>query len=379
MLRQFHFTTRALLFVLLFALPSSVVVATPYTDLVVFGDSLSDLGNTSSSTLGTVPGWYYSSGRFSNGPVYSERLATKLGVGPLSASSAGGDNYAFGGGQTAGTGGIEGLFIDDVDEQVDDFLAVGPVNSTALFVVFAGANDLLNGQTNVSVPVNNMIASLELLISAEAKIFLIPNLPLLGKTPRFNSDPAQALSWNTLTADFNQTLATALDSLSALHNDVTIFRLDIAGLINKVVASPANFGLSNATDSAAPGLEPGEIFYNTGQIVSDPSAYLFWDAIHPTTAAHAILAERAFEAAHFAADFDLDGDVDSADLGDPALGWTSQYGSELDGADFLVWQRQLGSSIFTPPAAALRVPEPSTLALTLLCAVALVLLRSADN
>lgn len=69
----------------------------------------------------------------------------------------------------------------------------------------------------------------------------------------------------------------------------------------------------------------------------------------------------------FAADFDRDGDVDSADL--PV--WNSAYGvtnggdatsdSVSDGADFLVWQRQYGSGL--PVAMAFAVPEPSTAAL----------------
>ncbi len=60
---------------------NSGVAAGPYSDLIVFGDSLSDLGNTSSSSLSLVPGLHYFGGRFSKGLVYSEMLATQLGLG----------------------------------------------------------------------------------------------------------------------------------------------------------------------------------------------------------------------------------------------------------------------------------------------------------
>ncbi|HCK40226.1 MAG TPA: hypothetical protein DHW22_01185 [Planctomycetaceae bacterium] len=58
------------------------------------------------------------------------------------------------------------IIVDDVDDQVADALAIGAVDSCALVVVFAGANDLLGGQTYVSQPANSIKSSLELLIGA---------------------------------------------------------------------------------------------------------------------------------------------------------------------------------------------------------------------
>ncbi|MBL9164337.1 MAG: autotransporter-associated beta strand repeat-containing protein [Planctomycetaceae bacterium] len=82
--------------------------------------------------------------------------------------------------------------------------------------------------------------------------------------------------------------------------------------------------------------------------------------------------------AGFAADFDLDGDVDSDDLGrwktnfGLATGGTKELGDAtgdgvVDGADFLAWQQQFGSGV-TPPAVAtaVAVPEPATWGLSLL-------------
>jgi hypothetical protein len=65
-------------------------------------------------------------------------------------------------------------------------------------------------------------------------------------------------------------------------------------------------------------------------------------------------------------DFNGDGFVDAADLNDPVLGWKARFGVDLDGDDFLVWQRNLGAG--TPPAtvAAAAVPEPTTALLALM-------------
>lgn len=51
-------------------------------------------------------------------------------------------------------------------------------------------------------------------------------------------------------------------------------------------------GLVNVTDPAAPGLEPGSQSYNIGMIASNVDQYLFWDTLHPTAAAHALLGQQ---------------------------------------------------------------------------------------
>src|SRR5262249_29275417 len=67
-----------------------------YSGITGFGDSLSDGGNVFTITGGTVP---YPTGRFSDGPVWIERLAADLGV-PIQPSVLSGTNFAFGGAET---------------------------------------------------------------------------------------------------------------------------------------------------------------------------------------------------------------------------------------------------------------------------------------
>jgi len=63
----------------------------------------------------------------------------------------------------------------------------------------------------------------------------------------------------------------------------------------------------------------------------------------------------------FTADFDSDTDVDGDDLTDPQLGWSARFGTDLDGSDFLAWQRQFGSNINSPLSTlTVTVPEPSS-------------------
>ena len=67
-----------------------VAEASPISALIVYGDSLSDNGNLFAA-VGFLPA-PYASGRFSNGPVAVEYLATMFGV-PLV-------NFAYGGATT---------------------------------------------------------------------------------------------------------------------------------------------------------------------------------------------------------------------------------------------------------------------------------------
>ena len=278
---------------------ASLVLACPaaaFSDLFVFGDSLSDVGNTSASTLGLQPGGAYFNGRFSNGPVYSELIADALGLGPLTRSGAGGDNFAFGGAETAGPGGFVGLFINGLDEQVDDFISNRDPDPDALHIVWAGANDLLGGQTNLAVPVGNLAGEITELYDDGARQFLVLNLPDLGATPRFNSNASDASTFSARTDAFNSQLDGALDGLEASLLDIDLVRFDIAGVFDDLLADPASFGLTNVTDQAI------------GNGSANPDEYLFWDEVHPTAAVHALLADQ-IAALLLAIPGDLNGDT----------------------------------------------------------------------
>ena len=76
-----------------------------YSQIVSFGDSLSDTGNIFTSTGGAYPAAPYFDGNFSNGDIWIENLASSLGVAAPTASLVGGTNYAWGGARTTEAGG----------------------------------------------------------------------------------------------------------------------------------------------------------------------------------------------------------------------------------------------------------------------------------
>lgn len=337
--------------------------AGPFSNLVVFGDSLSDVGNISQATLGTTPGQYYWNARFSNGPVYAETLATGLALPPLVRSTASGNDFAYGGAQTSGTGGLNGFVIKDIDEQVDQFLATRTASASTLYVVFAGANDLLNGQTNMSIPVNSLSTSINRLVTAGARQFLVFNLPPLGDTPRYNGSQSTLTTYNTRSQQYNAALSTMLDGLHTSNPALTIYRYDVTSLFTQALANPQLFGLTNVTASAAPGLSPGDTSYDTSKEVPNPNQYLFWDDLHPTTTVHAILAQRALDLFRLPGDFNQDNVVNSADY----ILWRKGVSPSHIPDDYNVWRTHFGqiaasgAGTIADSNAPIAVPEPITL------------------
>jgi phospholipase/lecithinase/hemolysin len=302
--------------------------------------------------------------------VFVEALSAGLGLGSTVHSTAGGNNFAYGGAQTSGTTGLEGFFIRDIDEQVDQFLATRTVDPGALFLVYAGANDLVSGQTNASVPVNNLAEDIGRLVAAGARNLLVPNLPRLGHTPRFNRNANTLAQYNARTTQFNTSLDLMLDSLQTSHASLSLFRLDVEALFNEALADPAAASLVNTTDAAAPGLEPGDSSYNASQIAPNADQYLFWDDLHPTATVHALLAERALALFAQPGDFNRNGVVDTADY----VVWRNELGTTYIAADYNAWRAHFGrtngdspdlSTVAKPQAPSAVVPEPAACALLL--------------
>jgi thermolabile hemolysin len=245
--------------------------------LYIFGDSLSDDGNVFRATGGAYPpNPAYFKGRYSNGPVWVEQLASKLG---LSADRA--VNLAYGGATTANAfeNGVPGVL-----GQVQQFIKTHPQGDPkALYVVWGGANDYLSGAADPTSTVDNLSTAIELLSKTGAKRFLVANLPDLGRLPSTrNTSTAQSLT--NLTNAHNAYLSQALKSLKqTLGTDTEIATLDVNGLYREAIATPAKFGFTNVTNACL-----------NNAACTQPNGFLFWDGIHPTTKAHQLLANNAF-------------------------------------------------------------------------------------
>ncbi len=293
--------------------------APAYNGIYVFGDSLSDGGNafilnTTNPGLGAALGYLVPTNPLSvpypvppspngttkytngNGPVAVEVLAANLGL-SLTASLApsGGTNFAVGGATTGTANFASDAFVvsgipfypalanTGLQTQVADFqasLGGGPANPNALYVVWAGPNDVfLQGAAfDPLASVGNIGNAIAALYGMGARSFFVPNMPDLGKTPAFLPDPVGGPAATFATQVFNALLAAMLAELEALLPGSHLIPFDTFSLLGAVVADPAAFGFLNATEPCL------------GIVTcADPGSYVFWDEVHPTARAHAML------------------------------------------------------------------------------------------
>jgi phospholipase/lecithinase/hemolysin len=290
-----------------------------FSQVVVFGDSLSDTGNvrdrTNSRSGGLVdyPGhiFNYSDGRFTNdnetepssatyAGVWHEQLArTFLGLPPASYSLGGGTNYAFGGATTnAGTHdetavstpfGDVTITVDDMGRQMDDYFTTHVVDPNALYLVWGGGNDLRNDDsaTNVTATAARATAFVSRLANAGAQYIMVPNVPPLGDIPKYSGDPVRIDSLNAASANYRQELnadlTSLLSSLASQGITPTVYPVDIWTDIIRIFSNGPRYGFTNISGSAQ------------GNFDVNPDQFTFWDDVHPTTAGHYQLAKDAYD------------------------------------------------------------------------------------
>ena len=253
----------------------------PIGNLVVFGDSLSDMGNAKDSILNVPDVPPYWQGRFSNGMVWVEHLSQSYGVSTTHGfGTSAGDNRAFGGAQTGA--GFAYLLIPNVGSQITSYLANVQSNfaSNDVISLWAGGNDFLYGTANADTIVTNMESHIRQLEAAGATTFVIPNLPPLEKTPEIlgRSQTQQQNTASEVVA-YNHKLSTLIGSLR-LELGITVHEVDAYSIFNDIIDNKAALGLTNTQSAACsgnPGLRPLPICNNDDPIASNADEYIFLD------------------------------------------------------------------------------------------------------
>ena len=279
-----------------------------YSDLLVFGDSLSDMGNAR-STLNVPDVPPYWQGRFSNGPVWIEHVSDRMGLSTsVGTGSSAGDNRAFGGSQT-GVGNSY-IVLPNVGTQITTYLAnvQSTIPSSSIVSLWAGGNDFLYGSANSNVIVTNMEAHIRQLSTAGATEFIIPNLPPLELTPEILSrSQAQQSTIRSEVISYNQKLSNLVGNLSAELN-LTIHTVDAWSIFHEIVQNEEHLGFTDTQSAACRGgasLLPLPICNSGDPIAPNVDEYLFFDKAHPTRVMHQTIGDLALEAI---GDLDIDGD-----------------------------------------------------------------------
>ncbi len=270
------------------SLPTGTLAA-EFSNIVAFGDSLSDNGNIYALSPESCPAQTYYQGRFSNGLVWVDYLAESDF---LDATLI---NNAYGGAETTGTT-PPGLI-----EQVAAYTLVSTLPDNALFTIWIGGNDFLGGSADYEQSADNVTTALNALADFGAKNILVLNLPDLGAIPRNNGDEQASLLATTITESYNSALQENVEDFDEENSDIKVYYMDIFALFDDIRETPSKYGLNNV-DAICPNFLIADDFDND-------DGYLFWDDIHPTTEAHEKIAEevKALVAPSSSGDDDDDG------------------------------------------------------------------------
>ncbi|MFI3244334.1 MAG: SGNH/GDSL hydrolase family protein [Akkermansia sp.] len=283
----------------------SFAQAADYTQFYIFGDSLSDAGNTAN------PEPFNAGGRFSNGKVWNEYLAEMLDM-PVPTKSdnyKAGDtpaalatNFARGGAMThLGTATLNVPSVrQQIKSKINDknlgFSRYGQdFAATDLVSLWAGANNLFfSGQTMIAHKfveggkraAKEQADSLALLIHQGAKNIIVFNLPDIGKTPCYATMPEGAAAATAFSLTYNETLTAYLDVYEKEYPDVKMTRIDMKAIFEMLYTEPEKHGFSDYKTPLIKAL--------TADPKVDVGKYVFYDDVHPTTMTHKFIAEQVF-------------------------------------------------------------------------------------
>ncbi|MHA6846909.1 SGNH/GDSL hydrolase family protein [Ralstonia syzygii] len=296
--------------------------------MVVFGDSLSDIG-TYTPVAQAVGG-----GKFTTnpGPVWAETVAAQLGVTLTPAvmgyatsvqncPKPGCFDYAQGGSRVTDPNGIghnggAGALTYPVKQQLANFYAASNNafngNSDVVFVL-AGNNDIFfwsaavatsgSGVTpdiataQVQQAATDLVGYVNDMIAKGATQVYVFNLPDSSLTPQgvASGTTGQALL-HALVGTFNTMLQSGLAGTSA-------HIIDFNAQLTAVIQNGASFGFSNTSATACdatkinalvPSAGGSSLFCSANTLVASGAdqSYLFADGVHPTTAGHRLIASN---------------------------------------------------------------------------------------
>lgn len=319
-----------------------------FQHIVFFGDSLTDNGNLYAHSNHVIPkSPPYFDGRFSNGYNWADLLSYKLS----SSYNIDAENYAVGGATAFLHNPFDGYLPVTISMEVHDYDLKNALNSkdNTLYVIWIGANDYLQGASDVdqtTTGVVNAIVSVinELAGNTNAQFFII-QLPDISLTPEAKIKNLTD-NYHQLFIMHNQKLDAAIVNLHTQYPKTKIFEFSFVknpileqiiqsqeyrNEINKkygvnitdVTDSCWDGGLTKkpSTDSIEQTLENMHRTHDTvalnihalaKQIQNSPSLletyrvaqmkaanaaecttpnqYLFWDDVHPTAGIHKVLA-----------------------------------------------------------------------------------------
>lgn len=293
-------------------------IESPFTPnrMVVFGDGLSDMGNTSNAVNAaaryTVNDTTY--------PMWVQQLAGDYGL-LLAKSVDGGTNYATGNARVVLKPDAAGnSATPTIKEQIDSFLATRSFGDGDLVVIQGGIADIIvqmaayragtisaaQMNDNLKQAGQDLAAQAQRLVAAGAKHVVVLGTYDLGTTPWAAAIGQKAVLSAASTA-FNTGAEVAL-----VNQLKDMLYVDVAGgLFNLMSNAPTGYGFTDSTTVVCTSVDPGPgIGIGTGQVNSalcttgtivpgiSFSSYMWADPVYPAPLVHLPLGNHVYSRVH---------------------------------------------------------------------------------
>ncbi|ORX93082.1 SGNH hydrolase [Basidiobolus meristosporus CBS 931.73] len=254
------------------------------SNVVVFGDSHSDTGNTRAISKNRSPPPHYFQGRYSNGPNWVDYVGKNLGIAIK--------NFAYGGGTVDSSlnQGIAGygskVKVPGIAQQVDLFLntTYGNIQNT-LFLLCGGSNDyFMNATVEANDIQNAMRDSAEALLKKGATSIALCTLPPLTATPMIKSTWIKRLIFRFAEPVYNYRVRQLVSELQIRHPDRYFITWDLGPILSNIIQNAKENGFTNTYQACVDEK-------NNSPPCKNPDEYVYWDSINPTTRTHKLIAE----------------------------------------------------------------------------------------
>ncbi|KAI9305100.1 GDSL-like Lipase/Acylhydrolase-domain-containing protein, partial [Cunninghamella echinulata] len=230
-------------------------------NLVVFGDSYSDVGNVQQN---------------SNGPLWSENLAVAWNASLYS--------FAFSGSTCDDSNKMTSTapsIVDQIEMYYNQQLNLEPENTVYAFWI--GYSDLHNMIKKNDKEYDKVLDCLMQQVANVRKVFgtnrfILFTLAPMDKMPYFSKDESESEKRKEAVDTFNQLLHEKFLNLVKYHNTLELDLVDVHDLLVDMIDSPAEFGFS----------EGDQAYWDAcqGKCLDAIDDYIWWDKLHLTGGAH---------------------------------------------------------------------------------------------
>jgi outer membrane lipase/esterase len=294
---------------------SATAAAANFSQVIVFGDSLSDDGNISLATAPTVQPPL----RFTTNPgtLGIEHVAGNFGF-TLQPSLLGGTDFAWGGAGVLTNSPGTPAAVPTLTSQVGAYLAGGTVDSHALYSVWGGANDIFYAATSAgaAATAQQLIAQNIAAQIAQLQAAGLPQAQIDALTPQITQAVTTAVVQQVQAAAGVSSLMTAEQAQAAIgaaaQQEVKLIgQLQAAGVKNILVFNLPNIGTTPSATAQGPagaaaltglslifngqlnaglaqmqtGIIPVDAYGLLSEAIANPSAYGFSNVTDPACGA----------------------------------------------------------------------------------------------